>query len=96
MSAAILSVGEGVYRRLHRLSTAIGQTPEAVLDCALTDYERKMHADNPKMQVPSAAIEAELLDDPGRIRLDPRNQTTMSARVISIGRRAVRAIGDED
>jgi hypothetical protein len=42
MSTTILTLDEGVYQRLRVLSERLGQSPDALLDKALADYEQKV------------------------------------------------------
>lgn len=96
MSATTVAVSEAVYQRLHRLSTQAGQSPEAVLDQALADYEGKLLASGRPTHEPRAASEAELLDDPGRIRIPPRAVTAVSAQVLVVARPAPRLREEEE
>lgn len=96
MSAVTVAVSEAVYQRLHRLSTQAGQSPEAILDQALADYEGKLLPGDHRVQGPRASFEAELLDDPGRIRTPPREVRTIVARVRTVGRPAPRLSGEEE
>jgi hypothetical protein len=72
VSAAIVVTREAVYLRLHRLSTqaAVRKRPRS----GAADYEGKLLSANGPVQQPRASAEAELLDDPGRIRSAPRSQ----------------------
>ncbi len=42
MSTTNVDLSEAVYQRLIRLATQQGQAPEAILDQALADYERRL------------------------------------------------------
>jgi hypothetical protein len=42
MSTASVDLSEAVYQRLIRLATQQGQAPEAILEQALADYERRL------------------------------------------------------
>lgn len=96
MSTTNLALDEGVYKRLHVLSDRVGQSPDAVLDQALADYEHKLQSGNHPSTAPRTSAEAELLDDPGRIRMAPRGQQTLLAHVVSVGRRPCRATSEQD
>src|SRR5207253_1327950 len=96
MSTTILALDERVYERLHVLSNRLGQSLEAILDQALVDYERKLESNDQPTTTPRTSSEAELLDDPGRIRMAPRGQQAVLAHVVSVGRRPCRAASEED
>ena len=96
MSTAMLTLDHKVYERLQILSDRIGQSPEAILDEALVDYERKLEVKELPPMAPIASTEAELLDDPGRIRMPPRNQRTVQAHIVSIGRQSRPTASEED
>ncbi len=90
MSTTTLALNEDVVQRLHRLSARAGEPAEAVLDRALADYESKLLAAGCQLVEPRADSEAELLDDPGRIRMSPRGARALPACVVSAGRRTPR------
>src|SRR5262245_2702973 len=81
MSTTTVDLSEAVYQRLIRLSTQQGQSPEAVLDQALADYERRLLSGEGRGPGPRASDEAELLDDPGRIRMPPARHRLDAAGV---------------
>ena len=87
MSTTTLALSEDVFQRLHRLSARAGEPAEAVLDRALADYESKLLAAGDRPVEPRAYSEAELLDDPGRIRMSPHGVQALTVRVVSAGRR---------
>jgi hypothetical protein len=43
-----------------------------------------------------AAVEAEILEDTGRIRATPRSSQTVPAQVVAVGRQSPRLGGDEE
>ena len=86
MSTATLSVSQNVFQRLHELSARAGEPAETVLDRALAAYAAKLLAGGCQGTEPRTAFEAELLDDPGRIRLPPRDVQAVTARVVAAGR----------
>jgi hypothetical protein len=90
VSTMTLDLSEEVFQRLHRLSARAGEPAEAVLDRALADYESKLLAAGCHPVEPRADSEAELLDDPGRIRMSPRAVRALTVRVVSVGRRTPR------
>ena len=96
MSTTTLALSEDVFQRLHRLSARAGEPAEAVLDRALADYESKLLAAGGHPVEPRAYSEAELLDDPGRIRLSPRGVQALTVRVVSAGRRTPRLRGEDE
>lgn len=96
MSTTILPLEDDVYKRLHVLSDKVGQSPGAVLAQALADYEQKLLARDHDSTAPRTSTEAELLDDPGRIRMAPRDQQAVLANVVSVGRRPSRTPSDRD
>jgi len=87
VSTTTLALSEDVFQRLHRLSARAGEPAEAVLDRALADYESKLLATGDASVEPRAYSEAELLEDPGRIRMAPRGVQALTVRVVSAGRR---------
>jgi hypothetical protein len=91
-----LALSEHVFQRLHQLSTRAGQPAEVVLDQALADYESKLLAERDQPVQPRACSEAELLDDPGRIRISPRDVQAVTARVVSAGRQTPRLCCEDD
>ena len=96
MSPTTVDLSEAVYQRLIRLATQQGQAPEAVLDQALADYERRLLAGENRAPGPRASAEAELLDDPGRVRTPPRQAQAVTAQVRSTGRQPPRVHAEED
>ena len=96
MSTTTVALSEDVFQRLHQLSARAGQSPEAALDRALADYESKLLAGGCQPVDPRACSEAELLDDPGRIRMSPRGVQAVTARVVSAGRRTLRVRWEDD
>ena len=87
MSTTTLALSADVFQRLQQISARAGQPAEAVLDRALADYESKLLAAGCHPVEPRADSEAELLDDPGRIRMLPRGVQALTVRVVSAGRR---------
>jgi hypothetical protein len=96
VSTTTLTVSENVVQRLHQLSVRAGQPEEAVLDRALADYEAKLLAGDRPPTEPRASCEAELLDDPGRIRMPPRNPQEVTVRVVNAGRGTPRLRWEDD
>jgi len=92
----MLALDEGVYQRLHVLSDKVGQSPDTILDEALTDYEQKLLAVAPASTAHQTSTEAELLDDAGRIRMAPRGQQAVLAHVVPVGRRPCRVSSGQD
>ena len=91
-----LALSEDVFQRLQRLSARAGEPAEAVLDRALADYESKLLAAGCHAVEPRAYSEAELLDEPGRIRMSPRAVQAVTARVISAGRQTPRVRWEDE
>ncbi len=96
MSTMTVDLSEPVYQRLIRLSTQQGQSPEVVLDQALAAYERRLLSGEGRLPVPHASDEAELLDDPGRVRMPPRQAQAVTAQVRSVGRQPARVHAEEE
>lgn len=91
-----VDLSEAMYQRLIRLSTQQGQSPEAVLDQALAEYERRLLSGEGRVPGPRASCEAELLDDPGRIRPPSRQAQAVTAQVRSVGRQPPRVRAEEE
>ena len=96
VSTTTVALDEKVYERLLVLSGRVGQSPEAIFGQALTDYERKLESESRSQIVPRTEAEAELFDDPGRIRIAPRGQQAILAHVVSAARRPCRVSSEED
>jgi hypothetical protein len=94
--STILALDERVYERLCVLSNRMGQSPETILDQALVDYERKLESKDQPPMAPRTSSEAELLDDPGRIRIASRDQREVQAHVVSVGRLPCRVSSEVD
>jgi hypothetical protein len=94
--STVLSVSQDVFQRLHELSARAGETAETVLDRALAAYEAKLLAGGCQGAEPRAGFEAELLDDPGRIRLPPREVQVVTAHVVAADRRTPRGPWGDD
>ncbi len=93
MSPSTVALSEASSRLLHDLAEQTGQPAIAILDQALVEYSRTRSLED--RLVPEASPEAEILDDPGRIRLPSRNVQAVAARVIPVGRRLPR-IGEAE
>ncbi len=85
MSTTTVDLSGAGYQRLIRLSSQQGRSPQAVLDQALADYERSLLSGEARGMSPRASSEAELLDDPGRVRTPPRQTQSVTAKVRSAG-----------
>jgi hypothetical protein len=96
VSTTTLALSEDVLRRLRRLSAQAGEPAEAVLDHALADYESKLLGAGCHPTEPRAHSEAELLDDPGRIRMSPRSVHAVKARVVTAEPRKPRVPGEDE
>ena len=96
MTPTAFALSEGVYQRLHQLSVQAGQPPEAVLDQALADYERKLLSGEQQAARPHVSPEAELFDDVGRICIPTRAAQAVTAQVQSAGRQPPRLRGEEE
>jgi hypothetical protein len=96
MSTTTIDLSETVYQRLIRLSTQQGQSPATVLAQALAEYERRLLSGEVRGPGPRACSEAELLDDPGRIRTPPRQAQAVTAQVRSAGRQPPRVSVEEE
>ena len=83
---------------LRDLSRQTGQPPAVILDDALEEYRRKFVDEEGTSgdSAPPAAEEAELLEDPGRIRMPARVRRTLAVRVAVVGRRPPRVSEVED
>jgi hypothetical protein len=79
MSTTTIDLSEAVYQRLIRLSAQQGQSPATVVAQALAAYEHKLLSGEGRGPGPRASSEAELLDDPGRIRTPPRQALALGA-----------------
>jgi len=96
VSTTTLALSQDMFQRLHKLSARAGQPAEAVLERALADYESKLFAEGEQPVHPRESSEAELLDDPGRIRVPPRAVRDVSARVVDAEWRAPRVRWEDD
>jgi hypothetical protein len=77
-------VGEVHDGRLHIQEPLADFEGERVLVTLIAADAKLLHN---AVTVPRAASEAEILEDPGRVRRPARAAKTMSAQIISIGRR---------